>query len=216
MTNAAKKALDALDPRQRKAAIKHASGISLPQAMLAAGYSPKYANAAGPTHLKENERFMGAVYAIAGPPLSRAVSNAERCIEEMAALAYSDMADGVSFDGKTLTVKSFDDMPPHFRRCIRKLKAKMLPTSDEPGAPVSEIEIELHGKAPQLRNLAQIHGILDPENKPLTININFPAADDAREIMARFSGQKNRRIVDVDAQPGNGNGKSNGNGHASK
>lgn len=96
MTPAARKALDELDPRQRKAAIKHASGASITEAMRHAGYSEKYLNTTGPGFLQGNARFTAAVQAISGPALEKALINADRTIEHLAKLGYADVKEKVT------------------------------------------------------------------------------------------------------------------------
>lgn len=198
MTKAQQAALDKLNPQQQKAAIAHASGKTITAAMREAGYSQRYINADGPKFLQGNPRFIQAVESISLPVLARAVSSAERCIEELAAISYSDIGDLMNFDGERLTMKAFKEMPPAARRAIASIKAKVIPAKDGEATQVMEMEFKLHNKTATLPILANHHKVTNAEVPAASqIHLHFFQPDEARAIIERMRGKGAKRILDV-------------------
>lgn len=209
MTSAVRKALDALDPRLRNTALEHAAGKSLPQAMLAAGYSPKYANAAGPTYLKENKRFMAAVNALIMPTVIARVKdieiNANSTLMALAAIAHADLSELI--DPVTNTFRKLHDMPDYIRRAIQEIRL------DGDGKLVA---VKIASKPQALMMLARSQNLLDqpipppPPNEDRVAGLTQEAAVEL--IKRRAPGLLERpKVGETPApKPVNGNGKSNG------
>lgn len=129
----------------------------------------------------------------------------------------------LSKEGKALAERGQDVGDAGLADLVIGSLAKLLPrlhtAADKPGVAL-ETQLDVANTAAKVYSAAARMAQAKSEG-PLTININFPSADDAREIMARFAGAKQRRIVDMEAEPTtpiparNGkNGKMNGRAHS--
>lgn len=90
-------------------------------------------------------------------------------LEELKAIAFSDIADYVDFDGVTLSIKSFDKLTPSQRKAIESIRKGK-----------HGIEIRLHGKNWSIDRICKMLGFDAPVVMEQRINSGFEdVTDDA-------------------------------------
>lgn len=87
----------------------------------------------------------------------------ETILEELAAIAFSDIRDYVKFDGKTITFKSFDELTDKQARAVEAIKETRF-----------GIELKLHGKSWTIDRISKILGFETQD-----FNINLEKLDEA-------------------------------------
>lgn len=215
MTPAARKALDALNPRQRSFVLAYAETGNASQSMRKAGYSPKYA-AGWSSRIFENSLINAALDAITMPTVIARVKdieiNANSTLMALAAIAHADLSELI--DPVTNTFLKLHDMPDYVRRAIQEIRF------DGDGKLIS---VKIASKPQALMMLARSQNLLDqpipppPPGEDRVAGLTQEAAVDL--IKRRAPGLLDRpKVVETTAaSPGNGNGKSNEtNGKAHK
>ncbi|MFA5728510.1 MAG: terminase small subunit [Candidatus Neomarinimicrobiota bacterium] len=115
---------------------------------------------------------------------------ADKIAEELALIAFSDMADYVVIDdGGAMQAIPFDEMKKGKSRVVKKIREKTQITENRDGSEIyktSQIEYELHGKLKALDEGICIMGFKAPEKVELKIDI-------ASELEAARQRVKSRR-----------------------
>lgn len=88
----------------------------------------------------------------------------ETILEELAAIAFSDIRDYVKFDGKTITFKSFDELTDKQARAVEAIKETKF-----------GIELKLHGKSWTINSICRILGF----DSALDFNLNLENMTDS-------------------------------------
>lgn len=88
-------------------------------------------------------------------------------LEELKAIAFSDIADYVEFDGTTLSIKSFEKLTPSQRKAIESIKKGK-----------HGIEIRLHGKNWSIDRICKMLGFDAPVVMEQRINSGFEDVTD--------------------------------------
>lgn len=83
-------------------------------------------------------------------------------LEELKAIAFSDIADYVEFDGTTLSIKSLNNLTPYQRKAIESIKRGK-----------HGIEIRLHGKSWSIDRICKMLGFDAPVIMEQRINSGF-------------------------------------------
>jgi phage terminase small subunit len=91
-----------------------------------------------------------------------------RVIEEYKALAFSDIKDVVDYDGRSLTVNSFDDIDT---RAVQSIERQPVVTNSQ-GVVDHVIKVKLHEKKGALDSLARYLQMLK-DDVGVTVNINY-------------------------------------------
>jgi len=89
----------------------------------------------------------------------------DRIVNELAVTAFSDLAQFVEWDGKTLTLKPFSSLPKGATRAIKRITTK----------PDGTVTIELHEKMAALDKLMRHFGMFAADNSsipPPIINVS--------------------------------------------
>lgn len=88
-------------------------------------------------------------------------------LEELKAIAFSDIADYVDFDGSVLSIKSFEKLTPNQRKAIESIKKGK-----------HGIEIRLHGKNWSIDRICKMLGFDAPVVMEQKINSGFEDVKD--------------------------------------
>lgn len=193
--SATTKAMQNLSPQQARYVERYVKTGNSEQSMLEAGYGRGYARG-NCSKILAIPCIKAAINALMQP----VHSSAQRCIEELAAISYSDIGDVMDFDGTRLTVKSFTEMPASARRAIASVKARVLPSTDDKAPAVTEFEFKLHNKTPALALLANHHKLINTALSPPSdqVHLHFYSVDEAKEFIERRNGAKRPRIIDLE------------------
>lgn len=150
-----------LNPKQKLFVAEYLKDKSATQAAIRAGYSEKTAHSQGPRLLGH----VGVKTAIAEglERLHKKLDiSAERIREELARIAFADMADHVSVGTEgEVRIKSFDEMPEGSSRCISGIKEKrrILAGAGEDAILESTLEYKHHDKVKALELLGKDQGM---------------------------------------------------------
>lgn len=193
MTKQATKALQTLSPLQARYVERYVKTGNSEQSMLEAGYGRGYARG-NCSKILAIPCIKAAINALMQP----VHSSAERCIEELAAISYSDIGDVMDFDGTRLTMKAFKEMPAAARRAIASVKARIIPSKHKGAPTVTEFEFKMHNKTATLPILANHHKVTNADTpQAAQIHLHFFQPDEAQGILERLAGKGAKRILDV-------------------
>jgi hypothetical protein len=115
---------------------------------------------------------------------------AETIAEELALIAFSDMADYVSIDdGGALQAIPFEEMKKGKSRVVKKVREKTTITENKDGSHIfknSQVEYELHDKLGAIRDVIGVLGLKAPEK----LEIKTDIAEQLAAARARVKGRK--------------------------
>jgi len=118
------------------------------KAALRAGYSPKSAPAIGHEVLKKPE-IMAAIQQHMGKMAQKAEITAERVLDEIRKLAFSNLPDVLTVTGGTVTIKDFAELSPDVKAAIESVRE----TKD------GCLAIKMHDKRASLEMLMKYLGL---------------------------------------------------------
>ena len=139
--------------------------LNATQAAIRAGYAKENAD-------KEGSRLLSFVEVQANirkeklARIERTGITADRVLEEIAAIGFSNIADFVTFGENGVTLKDSDDMERELTRCIAEV-------SETTGEKSGSIRFKLHNKLKALEDLAEHLGLLDGNG----VNVNVAVAN---------------------------------------
>ena len=81
----------------------------------------------------------------------------ERTLLELAAVAFSSMADFVEMDGGKLIVRDWDEIPNHVKSAVKKIKLRRVSRGEDEFDEV--LELELHDKLTAVKQLGEYQGL---------------------------------------------------------
>lgn len=148
---AAKKTKKELTPKQKRFVEEYLKDLNGTQAAIRAGYSRKTANEQA-TRLLAKVHVSGAVYAAMNRRSKRTEISADRVLQEIARLAFSNMADFVDFGPRGVTIKNLDGLSEDDKRCVAEV-------SETPGQHGRALRFKLHSKDASLAQLCKHLGI---------------------------------------------------------
>jgi phage terminase small subunit len=151
-----------LTARQARFVAEYLVDLNACQAAIRAGYSPKVAETCGPRLLR-NAQVADAISKAKEARTVRTEITQDRVLEELAALAFSDVTHYSVDDAGRLTVA--DGAPPSSRRAISSIKKRRI--VDKDGGVTHEVEIKLWDKPGPLK-LAGRHVGLFPDRVEIT------------------------------------------------
>lgn len=131
------------------------------QAAIRAGYSPKTARSIAHENLTKPD-IREAIAEAEAERFQRLDITADRVLEEMARLAFSDMGVFLRFDADGAAYLDLSALPPGATRLIRKITQEVVFGGEgegEEGRRVLKTRIELHDKRPALEKLGQHLGL---------------------------------------------------------
>jgi phage terminase small subunit len=120
----------------------------------------------------------------------------ERIVEELACVAFSDLADYMDHDGKTLIVKSLSDLPRRLTRAVSQIEQ-----IDTASGPV--IRLKFHDKLVALDKLNKMAG--NYANDHIDVKVNFvlraPTVEKTTDDwVARNPVVADRKFLDLEAK----------------
>ena len=142
-----------LPPKQRKFVQEYLVDLNATQAAIRAGYSPKAANNAGP-RLLVNARVQAAIQQAMSRRERRTEITADRVLNELAKIAFSDLRDFVEFGPGRTKIKSSDQVDG----------AVLAEVSDT----AAGTSVKLHSKMKALELLGKHLGLAAPEKHELS------------------------------------------------
>lgn len=146
------------------------------QAAIEAGYSARTAYAKGPELLKR-PRVVQAIERAKARILTRYQVSAERVVEEMAVIAFSDVCHYCLTDDGLVTLAP--GAPESAMRAVKRIKRKLRTIPQKDGTAITEIdtEFEIWSKDAELRALGDYLGLFKTDG---------PGAQGPREVHVRF------------------------------
>lgn len=191
-----------LTPKQQRFVEEYLIDLNGKQAAIRAGYSEKTAKEQA-ARLLTNANVQKAFQAERCSQAKRTQVTADRVIEELALIAFADMADFVEVTEQgIIKIKQLDSLPEGASRVIQKIKEKRLIISgkDEQGITSDTLEFSHHDKLKAIELLGKHLGMFSDkvqlsgdEDNPVNINVNY-AGISKEELLQRitrhFSGGK--------------------------
>lgn len=136
-----------LNEQQERFCREYVISLNATKAAENAGYSAKTANEQG-SRLLANASVTARIQELLKPRMKRYDITAERVLEELATLAYSDITDFTRFNESGVTMKDSDTLPKRSRRAIAEVSQVM----NEYGGTV---KFRLHDKKGALDSLGR-------------------------------------------------------------
>lgn len=167
-----------LTPKQARFVDEYLVDLNATQAAIRAGYAPKDADVQGP-RLLGNVGIAAAVARAQAERSARIGLTAERVLEELSRLAFSDMGDFAEWSEKGVALRASGGLDT---RCVLEVKE----TSKQFG---SDVGIKLHDKVAALKLVGQHlglfpdrHEVTGKDGAPLVIRevvVHEPSARDS-------------------------------------
>lgn len=136
--------------RQEAFAQARVAGLTIDAAYVEAGYKPNRSNAA---RMNANEHIQARIRELQNAAADRVELDAASALEEITAIAFSDIRDLLDHEGRPL---SAEDLPDHIAKAIKSIKvtSKKVPGTNS-GETVTTTEIKLWDKNVALEKLAK-------------------------------------------------------------
>ena len=144
----------------------NATQAALNSGLVRKGTGRNVAAAAGCTKLK-TPKVKAEVERIVGKVIEEKEELLKRTIQEVKALAFSDIKDVVDYDGRSLVVRDFTDIDT---RAIHTIERNPVVTNSQ-GIVGHSTKVKLHDKVAALNLLARYLGML--KDTEVTVNIDY-------------------------------------------
>ena len=163
--------LKALSQIEKKFVLEYTTHFNATQAALNSGLVKKgtgrnVAAAMGCMRLKKIN-VKAAVEKIVGKVIEEKEELLKRTIQEVKALAFSDIKDVVDYDGQSLRIRDFTDIDT---RAIHTIERNLVVTNSQ-GIVGHSTKVKLHDKVAALNLLARYLGML--KDTEVTVNIDY-------------------------------------------
>lgn len=142
-------------------AANFAAGMNATKAAIEAGFSARTADKKSfkwVGNSRENSQYpelWDFVHDIREKAQTSAVAELQEVLEIATAILRTNVSDIISFDGKTVTLVPFKEIPPHSLRAIRRFKFK--------GKEIAEVE--LYSKLDAVEKLMRYYGAFQKDNQ---------------------------------------------------
>jgi phage terminase small subunit len=136
---------------------------AIERSAIEAGYSPKTA-ASQANKLLKIPKIKKRIEFLTDKYLKPFDINASEVVKEMRMLAFSDIRNYITWDGKEVKVKTSDEMGPE-ARCIQKVEIKHTSNVKDPNEVTTEFKFWLYPKDKQLDNLGKYLRLWDPDRE---------------------------------------------------
>ena len=168
-------ASSSLTPKQRTFVREYQLDLNATQAAIRAGYSAKTARSQG-QRLLTNVDIRALVRQGQERLAAKAEVTKEGIVEHCRQIMETELRDVLSWDGKTLTVKAFKDIPGAVHPSIESIKQ----TKGADGS--TRLEVKLHDKLRAISELNKMLGfhVTEPKVAP-TFRLNLHMGGEARE-----------------------------------
>lgn len=171
-----------MSPKQRQFVKEYLIDLNATQAAVRAGYSARRADAIGYENLRKPE-IQAAIAVEQQARSARTGITADRTLQELALIGFSDLTDYVEWSGQTITLKNSADLDPVKRRAI----AEISQTKDG-------LKIKLHDKKGALDSLARHQNLF---NDKMTLGMDAAMSEWAA-LLAGGSHVLNRVKADTE------------------
>jgi phage terminase small subunit len=151
------------------------------------GYSHKTSGFNNVSRLLDDPRVFLKIQEFRAQISSEYKVTRERIVEELASVAFSDLADYMDHDGKTLIVKSLSDLPRRLTRAVSQIEQ-----IDTASGPV--IRLKFHDKLVALDKLNKMAG--NYANDHIDVKVNFVLRAPTVEASTQAWVEKNPALPD--------------------
>lgn len=146
-----------LNTRQQQFCLEYLIDLNATQAAIRAGYASANAHVTGP-RLLANVSIQAEIQRLRLERAERTQISADRVLQELAALAFSDLGQIVDFSTPVPRLRPGGTIPESARRCISAIKIRREATpGDDP--PTDVIEFKLWSKTDALEKIAKHLGM---------------------------------------------------------
>ena len=164
-----------LNPKQLRFVEEYAKEPNAKAAAIRAGYSEKSAKNQG-SRLLTHEGVKEALRARERGALERLEVTAERTLQELAAVAFSNIKDYLEWDKESgaLVVKGSKEIPRHLAAAIESIEEQVIESKNKDGSRLyirTKRKIKLHPKLPALQLLAEYQGLTDTMTPKVTVHL---------------------------------------------
>lgn len=188
----------ALNERQRLFVAEYLVDLNATQAAIRAGYSPRTAKQQG-SRLLTNADVQEAVQAAQAQRTQRVTEKvqgieitADRVLQEVARLAFSDIGQLVSFTPEGIRFRPESEIPEDARRTLSAVEVRQEHgTENRPGATI--VKFKLWSKEANLHKLMQHLGLLKEvgsKDNPLTMHVAMNAEEMSDDQLAAIAAGK--------------------------
>jgi phage terminase small subunit len=154
-----------LTARQQRFVEEYLVDLNATKAAERAGYSPRAARMHG-SRLMMNDDIAGAIFEAQQARARRTDITADRVVQELAVIAFSDLGEVFDNESGTLRMRRFSEMSEHVRRALESVREQ--PT--EKGVILS---VKLHSKVAALKMLADHLGMDAPKKVRVDGNLGM-------------------------------------------
>ena len=169
-----------LNSRQRQFAINYASGMTLTEAYIKAGYSPIEAGTNASALFSQNQGVQACYNEvskrkedIALAAITETIMQPHEVKARLSELARANLVDFLDEDGKPKLSRT----TPHHSAAKKYYKKSR---TDRAGNPIETTEIALHDQIEALRELAKIHGMYAPQKHMVAKRVIVEMVDKRR------------------------------------
>lgn len=175
-----------LTARQQRFVEEYLVDLNATKAAVRAGYSSQGADAAA-SRLLGNVRVQQAISAAQQERARRTDITADRVIQELALIAFSDLGDVFENDAGTLKMRKLSELPGGVRRAIESIR-------EQPTDKGLTRSVKMHSKVAALKMLAdhlgmeapKRHELTGPGGRPIeTVNAHGKLSDEAADAIMR-------------------------------
>tara|TARA_R110002074_G_scaffold139781_4_gene285766 strand:- start:769 stop:1335 length:567 start_codon:yes stop_codon:yes gene_type:complete len=145
-----------LTAKQKKFCHEHMIDLNATQAAIRAGYSPNTAKVIGSENLSKPAivEYLGV---LSGEVLANTDLTRDRVLDELSAIAFTNLEDLIDFDKADATLIEKDQRRLNTRSAVKKIKITRKFESN--GESTETLEIELHDKLKALDMLGKYFGM---------------------------------------------------------
>lgn len=151
-----------LTPKQAEFCNQYLIDFNATQAAIRAGYSQKRASELG-YQLLHKTTVQSQITKLQGKSREKAEITKQEVLSELAAILRANIKDYMTFDGKTIKFKSFDELTETQLKAIEGIKQTK-----------NGIELKLHGKSWSIDRVCKILGFDSPQD----MNVMLEAMDE--------------------------------------
>jgi phage terminase small subunit len=162
--------MEDLDLRHKLFVLEYLKDLNASQAAIRAGYSAKSARTKG-YELMKNPDIKLAIESAMDKRAKRLDISADKVLQEMAKIAFSDIRSVLHWEGNSVTLVDASEIPENQARAIQEVTQRV--TYDEDGNASTTFKVKMYDKMRSLEALGRHLGIFneDKSRRPNVINI---------------------------------------------
>lgn len=153
-----------ITPKQRVFVAEYMKDMNATRAAIRAGYSRRSAHNQGQRMIK-NDEVAAEIERLMAERIERTGIEADRVLEELGRLAFSDLREHVEWGPNRVVLKESEGLTDEAAAAV----AEVAKTVSENGA---SYKIKLHDKLGALRDLAKHLGLFPKDGSSVNVNVN--------------------------------------------